>query len=330
MTEDPFNPNKLLPVPIKPKTVDTISAPPEKKHPTHESPKSRLEKKNEIVQNMVEQDEINIKKLFDFTDKIEKEMLKRGGFDFLRPGFWKDLEEIEKSLSPEKPPVNLFEKEFVTGIPHGSEYDVYFRRLIIIDAFYYIKQKGLLTDNERELFLSSIPPFRFFWRWDRTDDENYFSNPKMLKTSLANSDLDKKYESQKMALLEIINHHTGGLQELSKHKNIDDIEKTVMERQDIDNLIRIISGYVGRQELNKILKKEVSPITQEQFINDENLISIYLKHKETINEAGESFNDSSSGQEWGHYYPKVIQTSLGSIKQLLIHVEKFKKLLSEK
>ena len=104
----------------QPKTVDSITASPKQKFSTPESQKPSLEDENEIIQNIVEHDEINIKELFDFTDNIEKEMLKRGGFDFLRPGFWKELAEIEKSLSPEKPPVNLFEKKFVSGIPHGS------------------------------------------------------------------------------------------------------------------------------------------------------------------------------------------------------------------
>lgn len=44
--ENPFNPNKLLPTPLKPRTIDTIFASPEQNPSTYEPPKPKLENEN--------------------------------------------------------------------------------------------------------------------------------------------------------------------------------------------------------------------------------------------------------------------------------------------
>ena len=280
------------------------------------------------------------------TNEIENEMGKKGGFDFLRPDFWKDLAEIEKEFSPEKTPSNII-YEKAQGLKNIDEDIVchilkkertYWKKLIEIDVYYHLKRLGYLSDSDREIFLSAMPPrfFSFSTKNEIMRPNNYI--PIEIEASPQN----------KRSILEILNNCEKNLKQIADRKNIDKINNAIKDRLYMIELIHPLSGYYIRESMpsekyKKYYGKEKVSETPEEFIQKyfygEYPMEIYQKFSQQLSITAKEFskveqesgNDyDSGGHDWSHDLPYAVISPPLDIPTSISLIDNYRNIIENK
>ncbi|HRY59983.1 MAG TPA: hypothetical protein P5096_01235 [Patescibacteria group bacterium] len=165
-----------------------------------------------VFENKIETYDIlkqRLEKFDDITERVENLILEGGDFDVLRPGFWKDMVRAEMELDPARGGLS-WKIAIDIGIRDSH---MFFSRIIALDIFHSLKKKGLLDDNDKKLFLKSMPVFEL--------DSIYTRGRSLSPTALLG------YENELLDSLE----------KLSQRENRDEINKEINERSRIHRSI---------------------------------------------------------------------------------------------
>lgn len=223
---------------------------------TQESPPTRGESAGHTFEEYTSESE----KLKAFVDKVE-DRLAEGGFDVLRSGFWDELVKAEKELAAQVAKPREWESENpltgekeIRSEPFADSVDVanqnilgrdaYLLGIFARDLFHYLNRRGLLTSDDRELFLKAAPSYERPPNLDaRAQEQVISSRQEAARKLLHNKDASILNQAMKERLSVYRSLFFAARGEQVSNEEITRSSKEMVEAFDNENMDHLAHGF---------------------------------------------------------------------------------------